>query len=140
MLAGCQKQYVEPFDVDKELDYCNAQITKALDALCEADGSYDYTMMPRNILEGEFVQQIITIIVLLVPDFRKHVVAYLGKLLGVHFHGQDIENPDQTEELQCLKFSAGKIPTVHLRLRTDKTQPAAMASHGVENHSRALTH
>ena len=55
VLAGCQKQNIASFDVDKELDYCTLQVTKALDALREADGSYDYTMEPRNILEGETV-------------------------------------------------------------------------------------
>ena len=55
-MTGCQTQTAESFDADKEeLDYCTAQVNKALDALCEADGSYDYTMMPRNILEGETV-------------------------------------------------------------------------------------
>ena len=55
VLAGCQKQNIASFDVDKELDYCTLQVTKALDALREADGSYDYTMEARNILEGETV-------------------------------------------------------------------------------------
>ena len=54
-LAGCQTQTVKSFDVDKELDYCAGQVTKALDALREADDSYDYTMEARNILEGETV-------------------------------------------------------------------------------------
>ena len=54
-LAGCQKQIVESIDANKELDYCAKQVTKALDALREADGSYDFTMEPRNILEGETV-------------------------------------------------------------------------------------
>ena len=55
VLAGCQTQTVESFDADRELDYCVGQITKALDAIHEADGDYDFTMMPRNILEGETV-------------------------------------------------------------------------------------
>ena len=53
MLAGCQTQTTESFDVDKELGYCTAQVNKALDALRTADDSYDFTMEPRNILEGE---------------------------------------------------------------------------------------
>ncbi|MBQ7513628.1 MAG: glucuronyl hydrolase, partial [Prevotella sp.] len=52
-LVGCQTQTTESFDADKELDYCTAQVNKALDALHEGDGSYDFTMEPRNILEGE---------------------------------------------------------------------------------------
>ena len=55
VLAGCQTQTVESFDADRELDYCTAQVTKALEAIHEADGGYDFTMMPRNILEGETV-------------------------------------------------------------------------------------
>ena len=52
VLAGCQTQTAE-LDADKELNYCTIQITKALDALRDADGTYDFTMMPRNILEGD---------------------------------------------------------------------------------------
>ena len=52
-LASCQTQIAEPIDAAKELDYCIAQVTKALEAIHDADGSYDFTMMPRNILEGE---------------------------------------------------------------------------------------
>lgn len=51
-LIACQEQQAS-FDVEKKLDYCTSQVTKALDALREADGSYDFTMEPRNILEGE---------------------------------------------------------------------------------------
>lgn len=54
-LASCQTQTVESIDANNELDYCTTQVTKALDALREADGSYDYTMEARNILEGETV-------------------------------------------------------------------------------------
>ena len=54
-LAGCQTQTAESVDADKELDYCTAQVTKALEAIHETDGDYDFTMMPRNILEGETV-------------------------------------------------------------------------------------
>lgn len=53
-LIACQEQQAS-FDVEKELDYCTSQVTKALDALREADGSYDFTMEPRNILEGDTV-------------------------------------------------------------------------------------
>lgn len=55
VLVSCQTQTAESFDANKELDYCTAQVTKALDALLDADGNYDFTMEPRNILEGETV-------------------------------------------------------------------------------------
>ena len=55
VLAGCQESKVESFDVDRELDYCASQVSKALDALCRYDGTYDYTMEPRNILKGDTV-------------------------------------------------------------------------------------
>ena len=55
VLVSCQTQTAESFDANKELDYCTAQVTKALDALRDADGNYDFTMEPRNILEGETV-------------------------------------------------------------------------------------
>ena len=31
VLAGCQESKVESFDVDRELDYCASQVSKALD-------------------------------------------------------------------------------------------------------------
>ncbi len=43
----------KPIDATTELEYCYAQTQRALEALKKADGSIDYTMMPRNILEGE---------------------------------------------------------------------------------------
>ena len=52
MLVSCQSQPA-PFDADRELDYCATQVNKALETLQNSDGSYDYTMEPRNILEGE---------------------------------------------------------------------------------------
>ena len=51
-LFGCQHE-PQPFDAAHELDYCTSQVNKALEALQHADGTYDYTMEPRNILEGE---------------------------------------------------------------------------------------
>ncbi len=45
----------KPIDATEELKYCYAQTQRALEALKQADGSIDYTMMPRNILEGETV-------------------------------------------------------------------------------------
>ncbi len=40
----------QKFDVDRQLEYCHKQVLKALAELKKADGSYDYTMHPRNIL------------------------------------------------------------------------------------------
>ena len=54
LLTGCQTQPTQ-LDVDKELDYCATQVNKALNALRQADGSYDFTMQPRNILQGDSV-------------------------------------------------------------------------------------
>ena len=54
LLAGCQTQPTQ-LDIDKELDYCATQVNKALNALRQADGSYDFTMQPRNILQGDSV-------------------------------------------------------------------------------------
>ena len=54
MLMGCQSQ-PETFLADRELDYCASQVDKALQALQNGDGTYDFTMEPRNILEGETV-------------------------------------------------------------------------------------
>ena len=52
-LAGCQAQQTAGLDADKELDYCDAQVAKALKTLQKTDGTFDFTMQPRNILEGE---------------------------------------------------------------------------------------
>lgn len=37
-------------DVDKQLEYCNTQVHRALKVLRQKDGTYDYHMEPRNIL------------------------------------------------------------------------------------------
>ncbi len=55
VFANCQTQTTESYDVDTALDYCATQVNKALDALNNGDGTYDFTMMPRNILEDETV-------------------------------------------------------------------------------------
>ena len=54
-LAACQAPKTESFDVDKELNYCSSQVNKALEALHDVEGGYDFTMEPRNILEGDTV-------------------------------------------------------------------------------------
>ncbi len=38
------------FDVDRELNYCSRQVKRALQQLRQADGNYDFSLMPRNIL------------------------------------------------------------------------------------------
>ncbi len=45
----------KPIDATEELDYCYTQTQRAIEGLTKEDGSIDYTMMPRNILEGETV-------------------------------------------------------------------------------------
>lgn len=54
-LVACQAPKAESFDVNKALDYCTSQVSKALDALHDVEGGYDFTMEPRNILEGDTV-------------------------------------------------------------------------------------
>ena len=44
---------VPALDVDKQLQYCHKQVKCALAELQQKDGSYDYTMEPRNILKGD---------------------------------------------------------------------------------------
>ena len=51
ILTGCHQQ-ATTFDTQQTLDYCSVQVDRALNALC-ANGTYDYTMEPRNILEGD---------------------------------------------------------------------------------------
>ena len=52
-LTACQKQQQTTFDADNALNYCAAQVSRALEALKDSTGNYDYTMEPRNILEGD---------------------------------------------------------------------------------------
>ena len=52
MLSACASTPASQIDVDKTLHYCDVQIHKTLNSLHQAD-SMDYTMMPRNILQGE---------------------------------------------------------------------------------------
>ena len=49
--VGCRQ--AQPFDANQQLQYCHHQVERALDALRDSTGSYDFTMMPRNILQGE---------------------------------------------------------------------------------------
>lgn len=43
----------QTLDLDKQLKYCHQQVTRALAELRQNDGSYDYIMEPRNILNGD---------------------------------------------------------------------------------------
>ena len=40
-------------DVDKQVRYCTDQVSQALNELRQSDGSYDYSMEPRNILQED---------------------------------------------------------------------------------------
>lgn len=51
LLAACPVSK-EEFDTDKALDYCNSQVHRTLEELKGKDGSIDYTMMPRNIMDS----------------------------------------------------------------------------------------
>lgn len=53
LLANCGCQEASQLDAGKEISYCAEQVNRALDSLRLPDGSYDYTMEPRNILQGE---------------------------------------------------------------------------------------
>ncbi len=50
-LAACQQQ--KELNVEEQLNYCASQVHRALEALKDSAGQYDYTMEPRNILEGD---------------------------------------------------------------------------------------
>lgn len=53
VLTGCQQQTTS-LDAKQALDYCSSQVNRSLNALC-TNGSFNYTMEPRNILEGDTV-------------------------------------------------------------------------------------
>ena len=53
MLAACSTSK-EELIVDKELDYCNRQVHRTLDIMRGKGDKIDYTMMPRNILDGQY--------------------------------------------------------------------------------------
>ena len=52
-LAACQSQQPSDFDADMALQYCAGQVERALYEQNNGNGTYDFTMEPRNILEGE---------------------------------------------------------------------------------------
>ncbi len=43
------------FDAAPQLQYCHQQVERSLGALRDSAGNYDFTLMPRNILEGDTV-------------------------------------------------------------------------------------
>ena len=45
--------HAQTLDADHEIEYCNRQVHRALDELRHKDGTYDFTMQPRNILSGD---------------------------------------------------------------------------------------
>ncbi len=49
LLAACSPESKPVFDVDTQLNYCDAQIHRTLNELRNQDGVIDYTMVPRNI-------------------------------------------------------------------------------------------
>lgn len=52
LLAACSPFSKGGLDADKVLDYCDAQVRRTLEELKREDGSMDYTMMPRNIMDS----------------------------------------------------------------------------------------
>ena len=54
-LMSCQQQQSSDFCVDEALDYCSDQVNRALTSLRDSTDAYDFTMMPRNILEQDSV-------------------------------------------------------------------------------------
>lgn len=51
LLAACSGSK-EELNVDKALDYCGAQVHRTLTELKGGNGSIDYTLMPRNIMDS----------------------------------------------------------------------------------------
>ena len=52
LLAGCTNQPTA-LNVNEALEYCTEQVGHALEQLCDSNGTYNYSMEPRNILEGD---------------------------------------------------------------------------------------
>lgn len=53
ILTACSRQKPARKSAGKEIGYCVEQVNRALDSLRLPDGTYDYTMEPRNILKDE---------------------------------------------------------------------------------------
>ena len=52
-LCSTTGMQAQTLDIDRQLKYCSTQVNRALDELRHKDGTYDYTMQPRNILNGD---------------------------------------------------------------------------------------
>ena len=52
-LVACGQHGSAEMNADEALNYCASQVNRALEALKDSTGHYDYTMEPRNILEGD---------------------------------------------------------------------------------------
>ena len=52
-MIACQQQQTADVDVNRQLDYCTQQVWRSLETLRDSTGNYDYTMEPRNILNGD---------------------------------------------------------------------------------------
>ncbi len=52
-IGGTTSAEAQTLDVDRQLQYCHSQVGRALTELRQKDGSYDFTMEPRNILNGD---------------------------------------------------------------------------------------
>lgn len=52
-LAACGQHGSNELNVDEALNYCASQVNRALESLKDSTGLYDYTMEPRNILQGD---------------------------------------------------------------------------------------
>ncbi|MBR4534039.1 MAG: glycoside hydrolase family 88 protein [Bacteroidaceae bacterium] len=50
---ACRQE--QAFDADRQLQYCHQQVERALVALRDSTYNYDFSMMPRNILEGDTI-------------------------------------------------------------------------------------
>ena len=53
MMAQSKLDAKQELNVNKQLQYCHKQVKRALAKLQQKDGSFDYTMEPRNILKGD---------------------------------------------------------------------------------------
>ncbi|WP_444104088.1 glycoside hydrolase family 88 protein [Bacteroides sp.] len=52
LLSACSSSSEKEFDAEKALDYCDVQVHRTLEELKGKNGSIDYTMMPRNIMDS----------------------------------------------------------------------------------------
>ena len=55
LASSCIGTTTKTLNPDKEITYCMRQINRALLGLQQENGSYDYTMQPRNIVQKQQV-------------------------------------------------------------------------------------